>query len=512
LTIRSRDAEINPAIQPSEKEQISQLLLSCEYGMARMYFQGNMFEKSLEACNNALKLKRNFFGILNFRATTLTILGRYKDAVEDYISILENDTTRAIVPDAISGLAKILIAKESIVPGGWSLIVSTVEELLPDATATYNELVGQKETQKDNPHYFTLIQQACGPLRRLHYALFNYYDRKTEDVDKAFENLSLAAHYATTSSPGDTDSNLQFQEMQTANIKQIFSKDFFTGNAAFGHQSRKPVFIIGFYRSGSTLTERVLDAHPDIVGTGEDSVFNNYLEHIRNQIVSISTKGGDLGAAIQTLGDEVVELIEDRWDMVSKTKSDTLSEEKSLKPKRYVDKMLSNYRNLGFIHLLFPKALIIHVIREPMDVVFSSFKHDFSAGALDHTNEFQSLAHAYRTYRELIDHWDEVLPGRIKHVRYEDMVHDMPGVAKAIIRSTGLPWDESVLDFHKKKHAVNTLSSTQVRKGVYKSAIKSWKKYETHLQPLVKLVGNRVKSNIKTTLPGYKKPPNENNA
>jgi hypothetical protein len=79
-------------------------------------------------------------------------------------------------------------------------------------------------------------------------------------------------------------------------------------------------------------------------------------------------------------------------------------------------------------------------------------------------------------------------------------------VAKAIISATGLKWDESVLDFHKKKHAVNTLSTNQVRKGIYKDAIKAWKKYEPHLLPLLNMAGQNVKYALRTTLKGYKRP------
>ena len=106
-----------------------------------------------------------------------------------------------------------------------------------------------------------------------------------------------------------------------------------------------------------------------------------------------------------------------------------------------------------------------------------------------------------------MDHWDKELPGRVTHVRYEDMVHDMPGVAKKIIEATGLEWDDSILNFHKKKHAVNTLSTTQVRKGVYKDSLQAWRRYESHLGPLLKLIGERTKYDIKTSLPGYKPPP-----
>jgi hypothetical protein len=95
----------------------------------------------------------------------------------------------------------------------------------------------------------------------------------------------------------------------------------------------------------------------------------------------------------------------------------------------------------------------------------------------------------------------------VTHVRYEDLVHDLPGVAKKIVAATGLEWDDNVLEFHKKKQAVNTLSTTQVRKGVYKDSLQSWKRYETHLSPLVKLIGSRTVYDLKTTLAGYEPPP-----
>jgi hypothetical protein len=156
--------------------------------------------------------------------------------------------------------------------------------------------------------------------------------------------------------------------------------------------------------------------------------------------------------------------------------------------------------------MLFPNALILHVAREPMDTVFSAFKHEFPPGGLDYTSEFSSLAQMYHSYRDVMEHWDKVLPGRVTHVRYEDMVHDMPRVAKAIINATGLDWDEDVLLFHKKKHAVNTLSTTQVRKGVYTHSLQAWRRYEEPLQPLVKLVGDRVRWDLTTTLPTYEPP------
>ena len=156
--------------------------------------------------------------------------------------------------------------------------------------------------------------------------------------------------------------------------------------------------------------------------------------------------------------------------------------------------------------MLFPNALILHVAREPMDTIFSAYKHEFPSGTLDYTSQFDSLAELYHAYRDLIEHWDRVLPGRVTHIRYEDMVHDMPNVARKIIEATGMDWDDSVLDFHKKKQAVNTLSTTQVRKGIYKDSLQAWRRYENHLAPLVEIIGSRVDYDLKTSLKGYTAP------
>ena len=151
--------------------------------------------------------------------------------------------------------------------------------------------------------------------------------------------------------------------------------------------------------------------------------------------------------------------------------------------------MLSNYMTIGFVHMLYPDALILHIAREPMDTVFSSFKHEFPPGKLDYTSDMESLAHMYRNYREIMDHWDEHLAGQVTHIRYEDIVHDKR-----------LEW-QKVLNFHKKKHAVNTHSPNQVRKD----SLQTWKRHASHLQPLVRFLGkSNTKHKFEKSLPGYR--------
>lgn len=294
---------------------------------------------------------------------------------------------------------------------------------------------------------------------------------------------------------------------------QVFTKSFWPVNT--GSEDETPIFIIGFPRSGSTLLERVLDAHPLIVGTGEDSVFNGRLSTIRDAVVDASMAGDTLHLrnTVQEQADDVVRITRERWEEINRTiGADDNDDDKTISnPKRFADKMLGNYMNVGFIHLLFPNALILHTSRNPMDTLYSTFKHEFptaldGSANLDSTYDFNSLNELYRGYRDIIDHWDTVLPGRVTHVRYEDMVNDMPGVAKAVINATGLPWNPDVLKFHKKKQAVNTHSTIQVRQAVYTHSVQSWRKYEAQLQPLLQLIGPYAEHSTKTTLKGYTHP------
>lgn len=470
-------------------KSIDGLLCAVYTALGKVYFMANMFEKSAEAYTQCIdRISSDYLDAVNGRASTGIVLGEYDQAAKDYLKVIRQDDRRYF-PDAFTGIARILETKEDAVEGGWVVVLEVLQPLLDNYTQIMDEIPDDE-----------LDQSVALGLKRFHHVMFTYHDRKTKDYGRAWKHLELSHKYKLAVLP---DWSSGMEQIKSQQITQIFRPGFWP--TGVGSETRTPIFIIGFPRSGSTLLERVLDAHPNIVGTGENSVFNGRLDDIRNQIVEVSVKGQheQLGPLTKRLAEEVVDEMHSRWERLS-ANTDGLEE---AEPLRLVDKMLTNYFNVGFIHMLYPNAIILHVMREPMDTLFSAYKHEFPSGSLEYTSDVQALTEMYRAYRSVIDHWDRVLPGRIVHVRYEDMVNDMPGMAKAIIAATGMPWDESVLDFHKKKHYVNTMSSTQVRKGVYTSGMKSWMRYEKELGPLRKQIGELADSNIKTTLPGYQAPP-----
>ena len=387
---------------PHTSKSIEGLLCHAHVNLGKVYFMSNMFERAVQSYEECLSYDNTYLDALTYRAQAYIILGRFEEAGRDYERVLESDNDRIFV-DAVTGLSKVLAAKEETVSGGWKGLVSLLEQELPRQEQAYrnakmaNNSVGMK-------HF-------ADALKRMNHAMFLYHDVKTKNASEAWRHLEKGNEYKMSMvAPFDA----ALEKDRVDKVKQIFTSDFFP--AGIGSQTRTPIFIIGFVRSGSTLLERILDAHPLIVGTGEDSVFNGRLDFIRNEIVKASMMGelNVLHQTVKGLAEGVVVDMRRRWEVIDANtrtidSDDEVDVEISIDerpiPTRFADKMLTNYMNVGFIHMLFPKALILHVAREPMDTIFSAFKHDFPSGGLDYTSEFQGLAQLYHSYRDVMEHW-----------------------------------------------------------------------------------------------------------
>ena len=150
--------------------------------------------------------------------------------------------------------------------------------------------------------------------------------------------------------------------------------------------------------------------------------------------------------------------------------------------------MPNNWQHLGLIHLILPNAKVIDARRDPMACCFSNLKQLFANGQ-EFTYVIPDIARYYRTYLELMGHWDRVLPGKILRVRHEDVVDDLEDSVRRILDFCGLPFEPSCIEFHKTERAVRTASSEQVRRPIYREAIEEWKPYESHLAGLKAALG-----------------------
>jgi tetratricopeptide (TPR) repeat protein len=255
-------------------------------------------------------------------------------------------------------------------------------------------------------------------------------------------------------------------------IREAFPKEAFAKRKFAGIDDERPVFIIGMPRSGSTLIEQILSSHPDVYGAGEVKYLSRALGQLRDRFPSLPK-----------YPQMMQKITPAQLDIVGKNYLTALGNGVG-DAKRITDKLLTNYFFVGLIHLIFPKARFIHTARDPIDTCLSGFTKLFKDD-MPHSYDLGELGRYYRKYQELMKHWEKVLPkGTLKTVVYEDVVANTEKEAKALIEFLGLDWNDKCLEFHKSDRPVKTASVAQVRKPIYKTAVKRWKKYGDGLKPL----------------------------
>jgi hypothetical protein len=270
-------------------------------------------------------------------------------------------------------------------------------------------------------------------------------------------------------------------EANTRRQIEICTPDFFLKRRDWGASSPDPIFVVGLPRAGSTLLEQILASHSQVEGTHE-------LSDIQSAVSDLQGRDPDPdsprypGALADLTADDFLKLGE-------KYLADTLVY-RSGKP-FFIDKMPNNFRHIGLIHLMLPNARIIDARREPMSCCFSNLKQLFASGQ-EFTYSIEDIARYYRTYLELMRHWDEALPGRVLRVHHEDVVDDLEGSVRRILDYCGLPFEPACVDFHKTKRSVRTPSSEQVRQPIFRDGLDQWKKYEQWLQPLKEALGDAL--------------------
>ena len=252
-----------------------------------------------------------------------------------------------------------------------------------------------------------------------------------------------------------------------------------------GHQSSDPIFILGLPRAGSTLLEQILSSHSEVEGTLE---LPNILAlaHRIDGKRRIGEEANYPGNLVDLEKDQLAEFGEAFI-------RDTRIHRKQGTP-FFIDKMPNNFRHIGLIHLILPKAKIIDARRGAMGCCFSGFKQLFAEGQ-EFTYGLTEVGTYYRDYVQLMDHWDTVLPGKVLQVRYEDVVADLESQVRRLLDFCGLPFEQACLDFHQTDRAVRTASSEQVRQPLYKSGVDQWEKFSDHLDPLREVLGPELVAN-----------------
>jgi len=307
-----------------------------------------------------------------------------------------------------------------------------------------------------------------------HYALGKSYEDLNR-FDEAFENFAKGAKTKRTSidyDPAESD-------RITDNIISAFDEGALKRLRKSAITSDQPIFVVGMPRSGTTLTESILDSHQSVSGAGELNYLQSLFGTRKNDGKS------DLSHVVAHMPEQdLTRNIEKYVESIN-----------ALAPSipHVVDKMPANFQMIGLIHALMPNAKIIHIARNPMDTCLSCFTRIFERSQL-HSYDQIELGRYFNNYVRIMNHWHQLLPECSFHtVHYENLIDDIDTEARRIIDHCGLEWDPACLEFYKGNRRVRTASVQQVRQPLYATSKEKWKKYKTHLKPLLESIGdNRI--------------------
>tara|TARA_R110002167_G_scaffold81501_5_gene223202 strand:- start:4473 stop:6056 length:1584 start_codon:yes stop_codon:yes gene_type:complete len=257
-----------------------------------------------------------------------------------------------------------------------------------------------------------------------------------------------------------------------ARIAKVFDAEFFAKhrNAC---DEQGPIFVLGLPRSGTTLVDRILSAHPEVESLGELNDFPLALTALCRAVPvpgDLVSRSAELD--MRELGEAYLHRVRQR----------------AKGSRFFIDKAPANFLYIGLIAAALPNARIIHLNRNPIDNALGMYKALFRMG-YPFSYDFDDLAKYMRAKAELMAHWHAVLPGRVTEVHYEDIVSDQEAQTRRLLAEVELPWNAACLDFHKNNSPTATASAAQVRRPLYASSVDRWRRYETQLQPLIEALG-----------------------
>lgn len=297
------------------------------------------------------------------------------------------------------------------------------------------------------------------------YGLAKYHDRHGDYAAAA--QAGVLANTARRRIAGALD-----RAALTARIDHLietYTADFFRARRRWGVGTGQPVFIVGLPRSGTTLTEQIVAAHPQLHGAGE---LPN-LGRLAASLLGADDSGWQAALRLEEVHSRVLA-------------ADYLQALRDGAPKgrlRISDKSPLNFFQLAFAALLFPNARVIHCVRNARDNALSIWMENFNPDQRYATN-FDDLAFFHREYARLMAHWRAALPLSMLEFRYEDTVAAVEAQARRLIDFLGADWDERCLNFHQSGRAVQTPSRWQVRQPIYSRSVERWRRYEPYLPEL----------------------------
>ena len=480
----------------------------CWANLSKALVDLGKYEQAFQAVSKALQIDPTAPEFHNQIAEVYRKSSKFDLAISAYKKSLELDPT---LYESMLGLATVY--RESEDPEAALVILNRLIELAPGYAKAYTvlgvlkEQLGEPEAAADcfkksidlapdvvSPHWhlsqikgrkstvaeieaMERFQGISGLSRQdkthLYFGLGAAYDQQ-DQTDKAFDAWQKANQLKAERFPFDRDHRRQHRDLTLEHSRALTTK-----LAESPVQDRRQlVFVIGMPRSGTSLTDQILSSHSNVSSLGEVGFADEMTIHLKKLTGQLYPEG------LSKLTASDISIL--REDFLGKV--DT----KHANYPILIDKTPMNFQYLGLLAKVFPGSKFIHCRRNPIDNCFSIFKLSFSDDQ-DYAHDLTALGQHYLLYEELMESWKVMFPDRVLDIHYEDTVADVKAQCLRLVEFLGVEYEPQMLEFYSSERLVRTPSASQVRKPIYKSSVKAWKKYEQQLQPLISAFGSTKK-------------------
>ena len=450
---------------------------AARHDYARALMERHKYQRAREELQTLLKLEPDNRHYKTLYTSTIVGLGEHEAAIALYRELLIDAPQPADIHLSIAHSLKAVGRQQESIAAYRAAAIAR-----PSFGDAYWSLANLKTYRFTDAEIASMRDQesASGVSAVDRYHLCFALGKALEDRTQFAESWT---YYERGNALKRVESRYRPEILETNTRKQIevCSREFFAARKGCGATGADPIFILGLPRAGSTLLEQILASHSQVEGTQELADVPRMVLALQDRIPDLNNPRypgvlADMPAA-------------DFLRLGEKYLADTRIY-RTGKP-YFIDKMPNNFRHIGLIHLMLPNAKIIDARREPMACCFGNFKQLFANGQ-EFTYSMEDIGRYYRTYLDLMAHWNDALPGRVLRVQHESVVEDLEGNVRRILDFCGLPFEPACLEFHKTARSVRTASSEQVRQPIFREGLDLWKHYEPWLLPLKGWLGDAL--------------------
>jgi tetratricopeptide (TPR) repeat protein len=448
---------------------------AARYEYASVLVQRHKYLQAIEETNKLLQLEPHNPAYRTLYANACGGLGRHEDALQVYRELLVDSPEAAEMHLSIAHALKTLGRQAEAIES-----YRKAAAVRPDFGDAYWSLANLKTYRFSDDELARMRAHESAAATSVvdRYHLCFALGKALEDRGEYAESFR---YYARGNAFKKRESRYKAEliERNTLLQKQICTREFFAARERAGCDRPDPIFIVGLPRAGSTLLEQILASHSQVEGTMELADIPRLVYQLQGREPEESKPR--YPAVLAELGAEQLQAFGEKY----------LEDTRMFRTDRpfFIDKMPNNFRHLGLIRLILPNAKIIDARREPIACCFSNFKQLFASGQ-EFTYSLEDIARYYRTYVELMAHWDAVLPGKVLRVQHEELIEDFEPQVRRILDFVGLDFDPGCLEFYKTERSVRTASSEQVRQPIYKEGVDQWRNFEPWLGPLKDALGD----------------------